>query len=97
MVLTSAELRIDEPQLRVADTDGRAALNVVIGLDAVRARARLVNLRPAGLHASALAEASAPPPGPGRQTLPPVLPVMVSLMTGPWTSGLVLCVRRCSR
>jgi metal-sulfur cluster biosynthetic enzyme len=41
MGLTSAELRIDEPQLRVADTDGRAALEVVIGLDAVRARARL--------------------------------------------------------
>jgi metal-sulfur cluster biosynthetic enzyme len=41
MGLTSAELRIDEPQLRMADTDGRAALEVVIGLDAIRARARL--------------------------------------------------------
>jgi metal-sulfur cluster biosynthetic enzyme len=41
MGLTSAELRIDEPQLRVADTDGRAALEAVLGLDAVRARARL--------------------------------------------------------
>jgi metal-sulfur cluster biosynthetic enzyme len=137
MGLTSAELRIDEPRLRVADTDGRAALEVVIGLDAVRARARLrfgpgrtcepvarlldraivraeqaglsperlivasgsvqaaedivrvrrkahgtadwissptsrvrINLRPAGLHASAMAAAPAAPPVAGRD-LPP--------------------------
>ena len=38
---TAAELRIDEPQVRLADADGRAALQVVLGLDAVRARARL--------------------------------------------------------
>jgi len=38
---TAAELRIDEPQVRLADTDGRAALQAVLGLDAVRARARL--------------------------------------------------------
>ncbi len=38
---TAAELRIDEPQVRLADTDGRAALQVVLGQDAVRARARL--------------------------------------------------------
>ena len=37
----SAELRIDELQVRLADTDGRAALQAVLGLDAVRARARL--------------------------------------------------------
>ena len=37
----SAELRIDEPQVRLAGTDGRAALQAVLGLDAVRARARL--------------------------------------------------------
>ncbi len=38
---TAAELRIDEPQVRLADTEGRAALQAVLGLDAVRARARL--------------------------------------------------------
>jgi metal-sulfur cluster biosynthetic enzyme len=37
----TAELRIDEPQLRLAENDGRIALDSVIGLDAVRARARL--------------------------------------------------------
>ena len=37
----AAELRIDEPQVRLADADGRAGLAAVIGLDAVRARARL--------------------------------------------------------
>ncbi len=36
-----AELRIDEPQLRLAGADGRTALSTVIGLDAARARARL--------------------------------------------------------
>ena len=37
----NGELRIDEPQVRLADTDGRAALQAVLGLDAVGARARL--------------------------------------------------------
>ena len=36
-----AELRIDEPEVRLAVTDGSAALTAVIGLDAVHARARL--------------------------------------------------------
>jgi metal-sulfur cluster biosynthetic enzyme len=37
----TAELRTDEPRLRIAETDGRTALNTVIGLPPVRARARL--------------------------------------------------------
>jgi metal-sulfur cluster biosynthetic enzyme len=40
-ILPIAELRIDEPQVRVASPDGRTALDSVIGLDAIRARARL--------------------------------------------------------
>ena len=39
--LLSAELRVDEEQVRLAEPDGRAALGVVLGLDAVAARARL--------------------------------------------------------
>jgi metal-sulfur cluster biosynthetic enzyme/ribosomal protein L22 len=37
----AAELHIDEPQLRVAETEGRAALRAVIGKPVVSARARL--------------------------------------------------------
>jgi len=37
----TAELRIDEPQVRVASRDARTALDSVIGRDAIRARARL--------------------------------------------------------
>ena len=37
----SAELRVDEEQVRLAEPDGRAALGAVLGLDAVAARARL--------------------------------------------------------
>ena len=37
----AAELHIDEPQLRVAESDGRAALRAVIGQPVVSARARL--------------------------------------------------------
>jgi metal-sulfur cluster biosynthetic enzyme len=37
----TAELRVDEEQVRLAEPDGRAALRAVLGLDAVRARARL--------------------------------------------------------
>jgi ribosomal protein L22 len=37
----TAELRVDEPQVRVASPDGRTALDAVIGLDAIAARARL--------------------------------------------------------
>jgi metal-sulfur cluster biosynthetic enzyme/ribosomal protein L22 len=40
MTLT-AELHIDEPQLRVAESDGRAALRAVIGKPVISARARL--------------------------------------------------------
>ena len=39
--LLSAELRVDEEQVRLAEPDGRAALGAVLGLDAVAARARL--------------------------------------------------------
>ena len=39
--LLAAELRVDEEQVRLAEPDGRAALGVVLGLDAVTARARL--------------------------------------------------------
>ena len=39
--LLSAELRVDEEQVRLAEPDGRTALGVVLGLDAVTARARL--------------------------------------------------------
>jgi metal-sulfur cluster biosynthetic enzyme len=37
----AAELYIDEPQLRVAETEGRAALGAVIGKPVISARARL--------------------------------------------------------
>jgi metal-sulfur cluster biosynthetic enzyme/ribosomal protein L22 len=37
----AAELHIDEPQLRVAETEGRAALRAVIGKPVISARARL--------------------------------------------------------
>ncbi len=37
----AAELRVEEEQVRLAEPDGRAALEAVIGLDAVRAQARL--------------------------------------------------------
>jgi metal-sulfur cluster biosynthetic enzyme len=37
----AAELRVDEEQVRLAEPDGRTALGVVLGLDAVAARARL--------------------------------------------------------
>ncbi len=37
----TAELRVDEEQVRLAEPDGRMALQAVMGLDAVRARARL--------------------------------------------------------
>ncbi|MDX6335764.1 MAG: hypothetical protein QOG05_3104 [Streptosporangiaceae bacterium] len=37
----TAELRLDEEQIRLAEPDGRVALEAVIGLDAVRAQARL--------------------------------------------------------
>lgn len=37
----TAELRVDEEQVRLAEPDGRRALQAVLGLDAVRARARL--------------------------------------------------------
>jgi metal-sulfur cluster biosynthetic enzyme len=37
----AAELRVDEEQIRLAEPDGQAALGVVLGLDAVAARARL--------------------------------------------------------
>ena len=39
--LLSAELRVDEEQVRLAEPDGRTALGEVLGLDAVAARARL--------------------------------------------------------
>lgn len=39
--LLSAELRVDQEQVRLAEPDGRAALRAVLGLDAVAARARL--------------------------------------------------------
>jgi metal-sulfur cluster biosynthetic enzyme len=39
--LLSAELRVDEEQVRLTEPDGRAALRVVLGLDAMAARARL--------------------------------------------------------
>jgi metal-sulfur cluster biosynthetic enzyme len=39
--LLSAELRVDEEQVRLAEPDGRTALGAVLGLDAVAARARL--------------------------------------------------------
>jgi metal-sulfur cluster biosynthetic enzyme len=39
--LLSAELRVDEEQVRLAEPDGRAALGAVLGLDAMAARARL--------------------------------------------------------
>ena len=37
----AAELRVEEEQVRLAEPDGRAALQAVMGLDAVRAQARL--------------------------------------------------------
>jgi metal-sulfur cluster biosynthetic enzyme len=37
----TAELRVDEEQVRLAEPDGQVALRSVLGLDAVRARARL--------------------------------------------------------
>jgi metal-sulfur cluster biosynthetic enzyme/ribosomal protein L22 len=37
----TAELRVEEDQVRLAEPDGRAALEAVMGLDAVRAQARL--------------------------------------------------------
>jgi metal-sulfur cluster biosynthetic enzyme len=37
----TAELRVDEEQVRLAEPDGRVALRAVMGLDAVRAQARL--------------------------------------------------------
>ncbi len=37
----TAELRVEEDQVRLAEPDGRAALQAVLGLDAVRAQARL--------------------------------------------------------
>ena len=37
----AAELHIDEPQLRVAESDGRAALRAVMGKPVISARARL--------------------------------------------------------
>jgi metal-sulfur cluster biosynthetic enzyme len=37
----TAELRLEEAQVRLAEPDGRAALEAVMGLDAVRAQARL--------------------------------------------------------
>jgi metal-sulfur cluster biosynthetic enzyme len=39
--ILTAELHIDEPQLRLADADGRVALDAVIGLPVIRARGRL--------------------------------------------------------
>lgn len=39
--LLSAELRVDEEQVRLAEPDGRTALGAVLGLDAVAAQARL--------------------------------------------------------
>ena len=39
--LLSAELRVDEEQVRLSEPDGRTALGAVLGLDAVAARARL--------------------------------------------------------
>jgi metal-sulfur cluster biosynthetic enzyme/ribosomal protein L22 len=39
--LLSAELRVDEEQVRLSEPDGRTALRAVLGLDAVAARARL--------------------------------------------------------
>jgi metal-sulfur cluster biosynthetic enzyme len=39
--LLSAELRVDEEQVRLAEPDGRAAVGTVLGLDAMAARARL--------------------------------------------------------
>ena len=39
--LLTAELRVDEEQVRLAEPDGRTALGTVLGLDAVAARARL--------------------------------------------------------
>ncbi len=40
-VTLSAELRVDEDQVRLAEPDGRAALQAIMGLDAVQAQARL--------------------------------------------------------
>ena len=37
----TAELRVDEAQVRLAEPDGRMALRAVLGLDAVQAQARL--------------------------------------------------------
>jgi metal-sulfur cluster biosynthetic enzyme/ribosomal protein L22 len=37
----TAELRVDEEQVRLAEADGRVALRAVLGLDAMRAQARL--------------------------------------------------------
>ncbi|MCW2905369.1 MAG: hypothetical protein JWL68_158 [Actinomycetia bacterium] len=37
----TAELQLDEEQIRLAEPDGRVALEAVIGLDAMRAQARL--------------------------------------------------------
>ena len=39
--LLSAELRVDQEQVRLSEPDGRTALGAVLGLDAVAARARL--------------------------------------------------------
>ncbi len=40
-VTLSAELRVDENQVRLAEPDGRAALQAIMGLDVIRAQARL--------------------------------------------------------
>jgi len=40
-VTLRAELRVDENQVRLAEPDGRAALQAIMGLDAIRAQARL--------------------------------------------------------
>jgi metal-sulfur cluster biosynthetic enzyme/ribosomal protein L22 len=37
----TAELRVDQEQVRLAEADGRVALRAVLGLDAMRAQARL--------------------------------------------------------
>jgi hypothetical protein len=37
----TAELRVDEEQVRLAEAEGRVALRAVLGLDAMRAQARL--------------------------------------------------------
>jgi metal-sulfur cluster biosynthetic enzyme/ribosomal protein L22 len=39
--ILAAELHVDEPQLRVAEMDGRAALGIIVGRHVIDARARL--------------------------------------------------------